>query len=366
MNILLITDIFPPKVGGVENITSMLASGLVERGHSVTVVTMPAEGAPSYEEREGYEIYRLRMTFPRLEQKGAADFLLSLPNLLRLSSILRGKKIEVINAHYPVSSAFILEKLTRKAGPRLILSFHGTDIQDFIPHHPALKRIVRRLAERAEVVTACSSYLAGIVEKTLGISGVKTVYNGIPLKRLRAQENRKEDYIFSVGRFVEKKGFDMLIDAFLRAAPDFPGLRLIIAGEGPERAGLKRRIEEFGIEKRVELPGRVSDEKKERLLADSLFAVVPSREEPFGITALEAMAAGKPVLATRAGGLPEVVGDAGVVVEADVQGLETGMRRLLTSPELRKRLTSLGRERVERDFSADRMVEEYLSVFTGD
>jgi len=366
MNILLITDIFPPKVGGVENLTSMLASGLVERGHSVTVVTMPAEGAPSHKEREGYEVYRMRMTFPRLDQRGTADFLLSLPNLLRFSSIIREKKIEVINAHYPVSSAFILERLTRKAEPPLILSFHGTDIQGFIPQHPALKRIVKRMAERAEVVTACSNYLAGIVGKTLGISGVKTVYNGIPARTLRAPENREGDYIFSVGRFVGKKGFDMLIDAFLRAAPDFLGLRLIIAGEGPERAGLKRRIEETGMEKRVELPGRVSNEEKERLLAGSLFAVVPSLEEPFGITALEAMAAGKPVLATRAGGLPEVVGDAGLVVKADVQGLETGIRRLLTSPELRERLATFGRERFVRNFSADRMVEDYLSVFRGD
>jgi glycosyltransferase involved in cell wall biosynthesis len=155
-------------------------------------------------------------------------------------------------------------------------------------------------------------------------------------------------YVFAFGRLTHKKGFDMLLEAFARAETAVQETDLIIAGEGEEWNALGLQVQRLGLTGRVHFRGRATPEEVVRLLNGALFVVVPSRSEPFGIVALEALAAGKPLLATSTGGLAEFLteftgdkansdqsknlwfGSAPVVtiVEPKVDELATGLRQM--------------------------------------
>src|SRR5262249_6683038 len=117
----------------------------------------------------------------------------------------------------------------------------------------------------------------------------------------------RRSYILAFGRLIYKKGFDLLLTAFAQIAPRYQEVDLILAGEGEERDALRAQAQQSGLEGRVHFFGRATPEEVVRLLNGCLFVAVPSRIEPFGIVALEALAAGKRVLATRVGGLGELL-----------------------------------------------------------
>ncbi len=108
-------------------------------------------------------------------------------------------------------------------------------------------------------------------------------------------------YLFGFGRLTRVKGFDILVQAFIDIADSYPNIDLILAGEGEQKEQLSKIAKSENMEKRIIFWGRASPEQVVKLLNGCMFAVVPSREDTFGITALEALAAGKPLLATTVG-----------------------------------------------------------------
>lgn len=163
-----------------------------------------------------------------------------------------------------------------------------------------------------------------------------------------------------VGRLVVEKGLPELAAAWRRVAPDRPHLHLVIAGVGKYEEEFRRLL---GDAPRVHWLGFRRDVAAVMKALD--LVVVPSWREPFGIVALEAMAAGRPVLATRAGGLAEVVADGEtgrLVPPRDAEALATALDELASDPELGRRLGRAGRERVRERFSEERMVDAYETL----
>lgn len=167
-----------------------------------------------------------------------------------------------------------------------------------------------------------------------------------------------------VGRLIEQKGIADAIDAFARVAPGRAGVELLIAGEGPARRALERRAATSPSGERVRFLGWRSDRQAVMCALDLLMA--PSLREGFGLAVLEAMALGIPVIATRVGGLSELVaeGETGLLVPpADPPALAAALHRMLEDPALRRRLGEAGRARARRDFTIGRMAEETLAVY---
>lgn len=168
-----------------------------------------------------------------------------------------------------------------------------------------------------------------------------------------------------LARLSPEKGVADLVDAATCAKT--PNLIVLIAGDGPERDALARRIEATGLIGRVLLLGRRDDVP--RLLRAADVAVVPSREEGLGLAAVEAMAAGVPVIATEAGGLPEVVTDGcGVLVppgdpDALAEALDVFLSPSLVNPGTFRMFGIAGRERVRSCFTAERMAAETRAVY---
>lgn len=175
-------------------------------------------------------------------------------------------------------------------------------------------------------------------------------------------------YIFNVGGLDVRKNVPALVRAFAEICMDGdPDLQLVIAGAEHSSNSviyppLTPLIKEFGLERRVILTGRVSEDDKIALMQRAEIYVTPSLYEGFGLTVLEAMACGVPVIAANRTSLPEVVGDAGMLVEPRVPELTSAIRILLASSDLRSKLSAHGRER-SSSFSWSTTARETVAVY---
>ena len=273
---------------------------------------------------------------------------------------MRTFRPDVVNVHFPDHQISFVLALRRRFWFRLVVSLHGHDIErvrsrDSAKNSNATKdsvatRRLQSILREADAVTACSQHLldqAIQVEPSIAEKG-EVIHNGIDSERFtdKSLYFHPRPYVFAFGRLTRKKGFDMLLEAFAQTERAAQGIDLLIAGEGEERKALGLQAQQLGLGSSVHLLGRATPKEVVRLLNGSLFVVVPSRWEPFGIVALEAIAAGKPVLATKTGGLAEFLTafkvqseqsnnlSAPVVtlVEPKVETLATGLRQMFALP----------------------------------
>ncbi len=167
-----------------------------------------------------------------------------------------------------------------------------------------------------------------------------------------------------VAQLIARKGHRYLLEALPELVPEFPGLRVLFFGQGPEQGALRQQIAQLGLDRVVSLAGFRSDIA--RVLSCLTLLVHPAIREGLGVSLLQASCAAVPILAARAGGIPEAVRDGvnGLLVPpGDVGALRAGLRRLLGDPALRARLGQGGRALMLEEFSVDGMVEGNLAVY---
>lgn len=199
-----------------------------------------------------------------------------------------------------------------------------------------------------------------------GIEGAEVVWNGVPIAPRRAPLSSIPTVVFA-GRLVPEKGLDTLLRAFAQILPSVPGARLLVAGDGPERARIQELVDELKLSTDVALLGHVPAAEMDRHFAAAWVQAVPSRwSEPFGLTAVEAMMRGTAVVASGSGGLAEIVrdGETGVLVPPDnVDALASALLRLLGDRDLAERMGMTGREVALRHFSQTTFVDNCLRLY---
>lgn len=350
-----------------------LARELSAIGHDVVVATnrYPRTLARS-ETLDSVRVERRLFLSPRISHitSGRMDLLLAslfvAPSTLAgLARLLRRFRPDVVNVHFPASQVPFVLALRRFFSFRLVVSLHGADVEE---HDGTADSLVSAL-RTADAVTACSRNLLGMavrIEPSVADKGV-AVYNGRDFSGFedKTAYDHPRPYILAFGRLTQKKGFDMLLRAFQVAHSAAPGIDLVQAGEGEERERLGLLAAELGLSSCVKFVGRASPGGIARLLNGCLFVVIPSRHEPFGLAALESMAAGKCILATRVGGMPEFVDqDVNRLVEPSVAGLTEGLRDFFMQLG---RVKEMGQHNVAsaRRYTLKRMVEGYVKVYSG-
>lgn len=158
------------------------------------------------------------------------------------------------------------------------------------------------------------------------------------------------------------KGHRFLLQAVRQLAPEFPRIKLLIAGTGPQEQNIRNLIQQLGLEEQVVMLGH-QDDIPSLLTALDVF-VLPATEEALGTALIEATAMGVPVIATRIGGIPEVLGDAGLLFESeDVEGLMNHLRALIRSPDLVKRLHAQGQARARELYDENLMVRRTEELY---
>ena len=234
------------------------------------------------------------------------------------------------------------------------------------------KKLRRIVLKRSDFLTSNSQFL---LKQALEIfpkdrSLCLASGNGVDIEKFYPDSSLspKELYILAMGRLHVDKGFDILLKAFSIIKSEHKNIKLFIAGDGSERERLTQLKEDLGLYEQVNFLGTVVGKQKVLLLQNALFFILPSRREPFGNVLLEAMACQKAVIATRVGGVPELVldGEVGLLVPPeDPKALAAAIERLLQSPEKRKQMGITNRQLVERRYTWTAIAKKYEEIFRG-
>lgn len=378
MRILIVTARYAPHVGGLETVVREVAAQLRQEGHTISLVTNRfPRTLPKYEEIENIPVRRLFFLVPKLSYLRSGHLvewlagLAFLPlTLIQLLRILLTYRPDVVNLHYLGSPAFFLLVLHYLLHFRLVVSLHGGDV-DGEPYQSRFNRwLFEALLDRATKVTACSQVLLdhalGLAPRILPKSSV--IHNGVNTQLFESAKiyDHTRPYLFAVGQLSQHKGFDTLITAFAHISKDVQELDLLIAGDGPERRRLSEQVLSYDLSQRVHLLGSISREEVASLMRGCFAVVIPSRREPFGIVGLEAMASGRPIIATRIGGLTEALADADVrwiSIDNQLSDLTIALLTLMDTYGLQEDVISVDNQEKSRRYSWQRVASHYLEVF---
>jgi len=357
MKILMLSWEYPPqKVGGLAQHVYDLSRFLARARHEVHVCTGGGNRAPAYEVAEGVHVHR---TAPY--QVSSTDFAAGVTQfnvalLERLMGHFAGPEgFDLVHGHDWLV-AYAAKAVKHAWRLPLVATIHATEYGRNNGLHNPLQRHISDvewwLAYEAWRVICCSRYMEGEVRRVFQVPADKIVVipNGVEQQRFAVVQEtlRREDYaapdediVFCAGRLVREKGVQVLLAAAPRIFAAHPRTKLVVAGSGPYEPELRRLAAQLNIAHRVYFTGHVDETKLKQFLRWAAVAVYPSLYEPFGIVALEAMAARTPVVAADTGGLAEIVRhgvDGLKCYPGNADSLADMVLALLHHPDLGRRL----------------------------
>jgi L-malate glycosyltransferase len=364
------------SVGGSGIVATELAKSLARRHHQVHLIsTEPPFRLGDYE--AGLAFHRVHTpSYPLFREP---QYLLSLAT--QIVQLSREFKFDIVHAHYAIphaTAAYLARQIlaSRPGGyvPKVITTLHGTDIT-LLGSDPSYSETVAFSIEQSDGVTAVSESLKRDTYQSLPLThDIRVIPNFLEcdvhckrdLPDLRARlcpPDRYDKLIIHLSNFRPVKRVETVVEIFQRVKKQVRA-KLIFVGEGPELNRAMRMVHERGLACDVEALGE-QDQVVPLLSVSDLF-LLPSAQESFGLAALEAMACGVPVVASRVGGLPEVVEDgvSGYLrAPEDVDGMANAALALLTDPELHQQFAKAGLDRVRRHFCAKRVVPQYEAYY---
>jgi len=355
MKILTFTTLYPDTTRPghgifVENrLRHLVADGAVQSRVVAPVPWFPSTqprfgeyasyaGVPAGEVRHGISVQHPRyLLLPKVGMTLAPYCMASAVKGTVRSILESGHDFDLIDAHYFYPDGVAAVMIGKALGKPVVITARGTDL-NLIPQYALPRRMIRwAAAHSAAMITVCQALKDVLLELGVADSRVTVLRNGVDLEAFRPPADREAlrarlgmsgPTLLSVGYLIERKGHHLVIDALKH----LPGVKLLIAGDGPDRTRLAEQAAKAGLADRVTLLGRLDT----RQLADHYGAadalVLASSREGWANVLLESMACGTPVVATRIWGTPEVVGEAcagELVAERTAQGLAQGVQALL-------------------------------------
>lgn len=375
MRVALLPSAYAPSVGGVEQLTQQLARDLVSGGDSVEVWTLrhPPD-APAFEIVDGILVRRFVLPLPVAQLSDLLGMPVRAANGLR-QLVRAGRSFRPDVLHVQCFSAnglyaALLGALLRRP---LIITLQGETVMDdheIYDRSVVLRAGLRFGLRRADAVTACSDFVLRDARLRFGLpeTAGRVIFNAVEDREAvvpSAVDVPFPRYVLGLGRVVKKKGFDLLIEAWSAIAKEFPDVGLILAGDGPEINQLRGLAERQGVGSRVSILGPVRRPEVAWLMEHAELFVLPSRVEPFGMVILEALRAGRPVIASSRGGASEIVenGREGMIVDPfDSAALGGAIAQLLGDAELCARLGRAASDRAGA-FAWDRIAGEYRALY---
>jgi N-acetyl-alpha-D-glucosaminyl L-malate synthase BshA len=359
-----------PTYGGSGVVASELALAMAERGDEVHVLSYklpPRIGAMGSE--HGVTFHEVRVPpYPLFEYPPYSLALAS-----KMVEVARTRHLDLLHVHYAVPnavSAILARQILGERSMPVVTTLHGTDVT-LVGNDPSYLETTRFSLRESDAVTAVSRSLRDRTLEQLGIDReIVVIPNFVDPQRTRPPAHvartlarAGERLLVHVSNFRPVKRLADVVEVFRRVHRELPS-RLVLVGDGPERAATERRLAEQGLAAATTSLGTL--DQVETVLWQSDLMLLPSEEESFGLAALEALACGVPVIATRVGGLPEVVPDreAGLLYEVgDVAGMAAGALALLRDESARLRMAAAGRLWATAEFDRDEVVERYRALY---
>jgi len=381
MKICMLTWEFPPRiVGGIARHCYGLAKALTHSGHEVHVITLDFPGTPSYEEVDGVKVYR---TATELGHPNFVTWALLFNHFMekRVADLNQLVSFDLVHVHdwltAPVGVSF--KHYTKKP---MVVTVHSTEYGRSGLHTPESYSIDGiewwSTYEASKVIVTSSSMKREICEHfRLPQEKVEIIPNGIDLTRYWASVDRwsvrsrygvqpNEKLVLCVGRLVPQKGIEHLIRAVPIITRHYPEAKFIIVGDGWLKDHLEGVAQSTRHRWKIKFTGFLPDQEVVALTTSADVLVVPSVYEPFGIVALEGMAAGVPVVVSQVGGLAEVIAHdrTGVFVYPEKpESIAWGVGRVLSDPGHAMWLTQNAREMIQKTYSWETIAMKTVKVY---
>jgi glycosyltransferase involved in cell wall biosynthesis len=385
LNVMFLTWEFPPRViGGISPHVFYLSKSLAKKGVKVHVVTCDFPGAPARETFDGVEVYRVDSYKNPSPDFATWVYLMNL-NMQREAAAIAAKledKVDLFHAHdWLVATAGIgLKHVFRKP---LLVTMHSTEIGRRDGVHTSTEKMIAEteawLTYEAWKVICCSQYMVSHVKWAFGLPDDKLVMvpNGVnmnvyekalttDLKLFRSRFALPEEkLVLFVGRLVYEKGAHVLINAIPKILEKV-NAKFVIVGSGYMKDQLLTIVRSMGLEHKVMFTGFVDEETLLKLQCCADVSVVPSLFEPFGIVALEAMAAKSPVVVSDTGGLGEIVEHdiTGVkVYPNNTESLAWGIAKVLTDDKYRNNLRENAFKRIQEKYDWNKIAQQTQRIY---
>ncbi|MDO3704860.1 glycosyltransferase family 4 protein [Micromonospora sp. C28SCA-DRY-2] len=391
--ILMLSWEYPPVlVGGLGRHVHALSVALAAAGHQVTVVTRHADGAPLEEYADGVRVIRAAedpVTFP-LATNSLLAWTMAFNHTLTRAALRATDTAhyDVIHAHDWLVAHTAMTLRDHLDVP-LVSTIHATEAgrhQGWLPEemNRTIHGVEHWLSTESTRVIVCSGYMRDEVGALFGVPGgrVDVVPNGVEPRRWRAPAAAiaaardrfagTGPLVTFAGRLVYEKGVQHLLAGLPRLRERHPGLRVVIAGDGPYRGELEADVHRLGLGAAVSMPGFLGGTDLPAVMAASDCFAVPSIYEPFGMVALEGAAAGAPLAVSATGGLAEIIepGVTGMTFRPhDPDGLTDAVHALLSDRERARALARRARAMVHEQYGwaaiAQRTAATYAAAIAG-
>jgi len=282
----------------------------------------------------------------------------------KMLEVAQREDLDLLHVHYAIphsTSAFLAKKLLNNA-VKVVTTLHGTDVQ-LVGLDPSYKSVTKFSIEQSDGVTAVSEFLRDLTKEEFSIErDICVIYNFVDTSRYKT-EPHDEKVITHVSNFREIKRIPDVIDTFCKVSALVPA-KLYLVGDGPEIPLAEELVKKCKLLDKAKFFGNVRS--VEDILARTDVFVLPSERESFGLAALEAMASSVPVIATRVGGLPEVIDhkeDGFLCDLGDTDTMAEYAVELLRDESYRRKIGKKAREKVEKQFTPGIIVPQYEKCY---
>ena len=370
-----------PTFGGSGVVATEIGIAMARRGHRVHFIAWDVPG------RLGEWIANVR--FHAVEARDYPLFRHE-PYTIALASklveVASFEGLDVVHVHYAVphaASAFLAAQVLGDKAPKVLTTLHGTDIT-LVGADPSYLPITRFSIQRSDAVTAPSQFLRNATREILGVGDetpIEVIPNFVDTDRWSPAEQRDRRAVAAlcgppvdgvdpalpvlvhVSNFRPLKRVCDVVEIFRRVTERHPA-RLVLVGDGPERSRAERQVHALGLGDRTAFLGK--QERFDEVLRHADVFLLPSETESFGLAALEALSCGVPVVASRVGGLPEVVadGETGYLLPVgDVAAMADRVIQLLDDPALLARMRVAARHRALTCFPQEPVIDRYEALY---
>ena len=372
-----------PSYGGSGVVGAELGLELAKRGHSIHFISYaPPMRLDGGQCRERIHFHAVDMlSYPLFEYPPYTDALAS-----KLLEVASAEHLDLIHMHYAIPhsvSAYLAREMLKPTRYLpVVTTLHGTDIT-LVGRDPSFLPITRFGIEKSDAVTAISNYLRDATHETFCTGcDIQVIYNFIDSDYYRREPSESvrnslapngEKIILHVSTFRPIKRITDCIEIVARikaleiGSGSQSSVRLVMCGDGPERADAEALAAKSGIADSVRFVGKQPQSQVREYLSVADLLLLPSQSESFGLTALEAMACEVPVIATRVGGIPELVEDKGcgyLFEIGDVDGMAAASLRVLSEDAERERLGRRGREIAVSRFRTEKIIPQYEELYS--
>ena len=360
----VVGHLYPSSIGGVELHAHEMSKEMANLGHVVTVYTTAMDSRPKNEHVQGYNICRFK---PFIKLFGNSVTLGMLFDILRTKN-----DFDIIHAHSHLNFSTNLCALMRIIGSSpLVITNHGLNSQTAPAWFQKLytatgAKWTFKMADK--IICYTETEKRELVEVGIKSQKITVIHNGIDTDLFIPDEisTSEKNQLLWIGRFVNGKGVDYLIDAFKLLKSEYPNISLIMIGRGPEKDQIEKKIRDLGLDSSITIKEFIPNSDIVSTYQNSSVFILPSLEEGVPRTILEAMSCGIPIVCSNLPQLVDIVNNCGFLVPTkDSQAIADRVSEIITDSTLAEQFGKNGRDNVVSNYSWKDTVEQTIRLYEG-